>query len=320
MVNPVLNSLQPSSALMTIAISGSTGLIGSAAIRALQQRGHAVRPIVRRAARADTEISWDPQRKTIDVTGLNGVDAVINLAGEPLSQRWSDRVKQRIRESRVDGTATLARAIASLETKPAVMLSGSAIGIYGRQRGDETLDESSRLGDDFLASVAKDWEAATKPAVDAGIRVVNLRTGLVVSPDGGALEKMLPPFRLGVGGRFGDGRQWMSWIALTDYVSALAFLLDAASIAGPVNLVAPNPVTNEEFTRVLGRVLRRPAIIHVPRAALTLALGEMAEATVLASQRVRPRRLLEAGFNFSLPTLEAALRAELTRSARSDDR
>ena len=305
---------------MTIAISGSTGLIGSAAARAFERRGHDVRPIVRRAARTDSEISWDPERKTIDVTRLNGVDAVINLAGEPLSQRWSDRVKQRIRESRVDGTVTLARAIASLETKPPVMLSGSAIGIYGRNRGDETLDEASSLGDDFLASVAKDWEAATQPAVEAGIRVVNLRTGLVVSPNGGALEKMLPPFRLGAGGRFGDGKQWMSWIALGDYIAALAFLLDTPAIAGPVNLVAPNPVPNEEFTSVLARVLRRPAIFHLPRAALKLALGEMAEATVLASQRVRPRCLLEAGFNFSLPTLEAALRAELTRSARSDDR
>jgi uncharacterized protein (TIGR01777 family) len=319
MANPVLHSLDSSSPRMTIAISGSTGLIGSAAVRGLEQRGHLIRRIVRHAARSDSEISWDPERKTIDTARLNGVDAVINLAGETLSQRWSEKVKLRIRESRVDGTTTLANAIASLETKPQALLSGSAMGIYG-QRGDETLDESSPLGDDFLASVCKAWEAATEPAAAAGVRVVNLRTGLVISPNGGALERILPPFRLGAGGRLGSGRQWMSWIALGDYVSALAFLIDNASIAGPVNMVAPNPVTNEEFRRVLARVLRRPAIFHVPRAALTFALGEMAEATVLASQRVRPRRLLEAGFTFSSPTLEAALRAELTRSARSDDR
>jgi len=317
MTNPVLNSLQSPPTGMTVAITGSTGLIGSAVVRALTQFGAVVRPLVRRAAQNENEISWDPEHETVDVARLEGVDAVINLAGESLAQRWSDSVKRRIRDSRVKGTAALSRAIASLAVKPRVMLSGSAMGIYGL-RGDETLDESSTLGNDFLAGVATEWEAATKPAIDAGIRVVLLRTGLVLSPDGGALEKLLTPFRLGVGGRLGDGKQWSSWIALTDYVNAVIFLLGDASIAGPVNLVAPNPVTNEEFTRVLARVLRRPAFFHVPRAALTLTMGEMAEATVLASQRIRPRRLLEAGFNFSLPTLEAALRAELTRSERSD--
>ena len=304
---------------MTVAVTGSTGLIGSAVVRALTQRGTVVRALVRRPAKNENEITWDPERETVDVAELEGVDAVIHFAGESLAQRWSDSAKRRIRDSRVKGTAALSRAIASLTTKPRVMLSGSAMGIYGL-RGDETLDESSTLGSDFLATVASEWEAATRPAVDAGIRVVYLRTGLVVSPHGGALEKLLTPFRLGLGGRLGDGKQWMSWIALTDYVEAVTFLLDAASIAGPVNLVSPNPVTNEEFTRTLARVLRRPAFFHVPRAALTLAMGEMAEATVLASQRIRPRRLLEAGFNFSLPTLEAALRAELTRSERSDGR
>jgi uncharacterized protein (TIGR01777 family) len=304
---------------VTVAVSGSTGLIGSAIVRVLTQRGNAVRALVRRPAQNEDEISWDPEHETIDAARLVGVDAVINLAGESLAQRWSDSTKRKIRDSRVKGTAALSRAIASLDQRPAAMLSGSAIGIYGL-RGDETLDESSTLGGDFLASVASEWESATKPAVDAGIRVVNLRSGLVLSPSGGALEKLLTPFRLGVGGRLGDGKQWWSWIALSDYVEAVMFLLADAKTAGPVNLVAPNPVTNAEFTRVLARVLRRPAFFHVPRAALTLAMGEMAEATVLASQRIRPRRLLEAGFNFSLPTLEAALRAELTRSARSDDR
>ena len=319
MTNPVLRPLESPPTRLTVAVSGATGLIGSAIVRVLIQRGNVVRPLVRRPAKTMDEISWDPERETIDASRLAGVDAIINLAGESLAQRWSDNVKQAIRDSRVKGTTTLARAIASLDQKPRALLSGSAMGIYGI-RGNETLDESSTLGDDFLASVAKDWEAATQPAIDAGIRVVHLRTGLVVSPNGGALPKMLLPFRMGVGGKLGDGKQWMSWIALTDYVEAVTFLLDSASIAGPVNLVAPNPVTNEEFTRVLARVLRRPAFFHVPRAALTLTMGEMAEATVLASQRIRPRRLLEAGFNFSLPTLEAALRAEFTRSARSDDR
>jgi uncharacterized protein (TIGR01777 family) len=319
MTIPVLHSLPSSPTDMTVAVTGSTGLIGSAVVQALTQRGTVVRPLVRRPAQNENEISWDPEHETIDAARLEGVDAVINLAGESLAQRWSDTAKRRIRDSRVKGTAALSRAIASLAMKPRVMLSGSAIGIYGL-RGDETLDESSTLGSDFLASVASEWEAATKPAVDAGIRVVYLRSGLVLSPNGGVLAKLLTPFRLGVGGRLGDGKQWMSWIGLTDYVEAVTFLLDTASIAGPVNLVSPNPVTNDEFRRVLARVLRRPAFFHVPRAAFTLTMGEMAEATVLASQRVRPRRLLEAGFNFTLPTLEAALRAELTRSERSDGR
>ena len=304
---------------MKIVIPGGTGQVGTLLARAFHRDGHKVIVLGRSPIQAPWGvIRWDPERIGDWAREIDGADAVINLAGESLAQRWSNRAKQRIRESRVKGTTTIARAIASLDPKPRALLSGSAIGIYGL-RGDETLDEASTLGNDFLASVAKDWEAATQPAADAGIRVVKLRSGLVISPDGGALEKLLPPFRLGVGGRLGNGKQWMSWIALTDYVDAVTFLLDTASIAGPVNLVAPNPVTNEEFTRVLARVLRRPAFFHVPRAVLTLAMGEMAEATVLASQRVRPRRLLEAGFNFSLPTLEAALRAELTRSARSND-
>lgn len=300
---------------MTVAISGSTGLIGSTIARVLEQRGHAVRSLVRRPAKTPSEISWSPERETIETARLDGVDVVIHLAGESLAQRWTDDTKHRIRESRVKGTSTLARAIASLDHKPRVMLSGSAIGIYGKRR-DETVDESSTLGDDFLAVVCKEWEAAAEPAAAAGVRVVNLRSGLVASPKGGILEKMLLPFRLGAGGRLGSGQQWMSWIALSDYVEALMFLIDDDSLSGPVNVTSPNPVTNEEFTRVLARVLRRPAFFHVPAAALTLAMGEMADATALASQRVRPRLLLEADFNFSLPTLEAALRAELTRSER----
>jgi uncharacterized protein (TIGR01777 family) len=292
---------------MVIAVTGSSGLIGSSLTTALEARGHTIKRLVRRPARGAEEISWDPARGQLDARALAGVDAVVNLAGENLAQRWTARVQTRIRASRVNGTTILARALAALPTKPRVMLSGSAVGVYGT-RGDEILDESSELGNDFLASVCKDWEAATAPASDAGIRVVHLRTGIVLSREGGALAKMLLPFQLGVGGRLGDGRQWMSWIALADAVAALAFLLREESVAGAVNLVAPNPVMNAEFARTLASVLRRPAAIPVPRFALSLLLGQMGENTVLASQRVRSRRLLEHGFKFKQPTLEQALR------------
>jgi uncharacterized protein len=290
-----------------IAISGSSGLIGSTLTDALEARGHSIRRLVRRPARGDDEISWDPERGQLDVRALDGVDAVVNLAGENLAQRWNAGTRARIRSSRVNGTSALARALAAMSTKPRVMLSGSAVGIYG-SRGDAILDESSDLGDDFLASVCKDWEGATAPASDAGIRVVHLRTGIVLARQGGALAKMLLPFRLGVGGRLGGGHQWMSWIALSDVVAALAFLLRAEAVAGAVNLVAPNPVINAEFTRTLAHVLGRPAVFPVPKLVLTLLLGQMGEDTVLASQRVRSRRLLENGFKFKQPTLEGALR------------
>jgi uncharacterized protein (TIGR01777 family) len=307
-----ISVLQPheSWARMVIAISGSSGLIGSAIVRALESHGHEIRPLVRRAARTPLEISWNPEQGTIDSSRLSGVDAVIHLAGENIAQRWTSGVKRRIRTSRTQGTTLLAQTLASLDTKPRVLVSGSAIGIYG-DRGEETLDESSVLGTDFLAEVCREWEAATAAAADAGIRVVNVRTGLVLSPDGGALAKLLPLFRLGMGGKLGSGRQWMSWIALAEYVEAIGFLLRNDQLAGPFNLVAPNPMTNANFTRALGRVLGRPEMLSVPRFALTLVMGEMAEQTLLASQRVRPRRLLEAGFPFSYPTLESALRAEL---------
>jgi uncharacterized protein (TIGR01777 family) len=292
---------------MVIAISGSSGLIGSALAGALEARGHSIKRLVRRAARGDDEISWDPSRGQLDTRRLEGVDAVVNLAGENLARRWTPAARTRIRSSRVNGTAILARALAAMPAKPRVMLSGSAVGIYGT-RGDEILDESSELGDDFLASVCRDWEGATEPAADAGIRVVRLRTGIVLSRHGGALAKMLLPFRVGLGGRLGDGRQWMSWIALTDVIAALAFLLRAESVSGAVNLVGPNPVTNADFARTLGYVLGRPSLIPVPKFALALLLGQMGEDTVLASQRVRSRRLLENGFKFKLPTLESALR------------
>jgi uncharacterized protein (TIGR01777 family) len=295
---------------MIVAISGSSGLIGSALVRMFGQRRDEVRPLVRRKARAPNEISWNPEGEEIDVSRLEGVDVVINLAGENLAQHWSTRVKQRIRDSRVKGTALLSRTIASLRAKPRVFLSGSAIGIYGSRR-DEPLDEASTLGDDFLARVCKEWEEATAPASDVAVRVTHLRTGLVLSTAGGLLPKLLLPFRLGIGGKLGKGRQWMSWISLVDYAEAVCHLATDLSLPGAVNIVSPNPVTNEEFTDTLANVLRRPAVIPVPSFALKFAMGEMAEETALASQRVRPHRLLEAGFPYQQPTLDRALRTLL---------
>ena len=294
-----------------IAITGASGLVGSALTHALESHGHTVIRLVRRPARDAREISWDPGREQLDLPGLDGVEAVVNLAGVNLFRLWTAGARKSIRSSRVPGTTALSRAIASLPAKPRVLLSASAIGIYGSDRGDESLDETSTFGRDFLASVCQEWEAATVPASDAGIRVVTTRTGLVLSPKGGALATMLLPFQLGLGAHFGTGRQWMSWISLTDAVNALIFLIRAEQVAGPVNVVAPNPVTNKEFTRILGYVLSRPTLFRIPRFAAVLAFGEMGESTILASQRVRPRRLLENGFEFSAPTMEAALRTEL---------
>jgi conserved hypothetical protein TIGR01777 len=295
---------------MTVAISGSSGFIGSALVHRLEKRGARVLRLVRRPARSTREVSWDPARGSIDAGALEGIDALINLAGESLAQRWTDDVKREIKESRVRGTLLLAKTLASMSVKPRAFLSGSAIGVYGDRAG-ELLDETSAPGNDFLASVCKEWEAATAPAAEAGVRVVNLRTGLVLGRDGGALPKILLPFRVGLGGKLGSGHQWMSWIALTDYTDVVAFLLTMESIGGPVNMVSVNPVTNEEFTQAVARVLGRPALFTVPAFAMKLVLGEMAQDTVLASQRVMPRRLLDAGFDFACPTLESALRLEL---------
>ena len=294
----------------SVAITGSSGLVGSALVRALEADGRRVLRVVRREARTPNEVAWNPTRGEIDAARLEGAGAIVNLAGENLAQRWNDGVKRRIRESRVPGTTLLARTIATLARPPRVLLSGSAIGIYG-SRGDEVLDESSALGSDFLSSVCKEWEAATTEASSAGVRVVHLRTGIVLSKEGGALEKLQLPFRFGVGGKLGSGKQWMSWIALRDMVRALRFLLEATGVSGPANLSAPNPVTNEQLTETLARVMRRPSFFAVPGAAMKVVLGEMAESTVLASQRAKPARLLSAGFTFELPQIETALRAEL---------
>jgi uncharacterized protein (TIGR01777 family) len=297
-----------------ILISGASGLIGSALVRTLRSGNREVKRLVRRPASRADEVSWYPDRGEIDPRAMEGVTAVVNLAGENLSQRWTTRARRRIRDSRIEATTLLARTIAKSQPKPRVLVSGSALGIYGTRRVDP-IDESAALGDDFLASVCKEWESAAKPASDAGARVAFSRTGLVLGRDGGLLAKMLLPFRLGLGGRLGGGRQWMSWIALTDVAGALRFMIENETVAGPVNVVAPNPVTNAEFTDTLGRVLGRPTFTVVPKFALKLALGQMAEDTALASQRVIPRRLQESGFQFELPTLEVALRHELSRSA-----
>jgi uncharacterized protein (TIGR01777 family) len=296
----------------SVAITGATGLIGSALVDALAAGGRTVRRLVRRRPERAGDIAWDPQAQRLDARELEGVDAVVHLAGEPIGQRWTDAVKRRIRQSRVDGTRLIATTIASLARPPRVLVSGSAMGIYG-DRGDEMLDEQSRRGRDFLADVAGEWEAEAQRAAIAGVRVVTLRTGLVLSPRGGALARLLVPFRVGVGGRVGSGRQWVSWISLVDTTRAIQHTLDIEGLSGPVNLCAPNPVTNAELAATLAKVLRRPAVIPVPKTALRLMFGDMGEATLLASQRMRPRKLLDSGFRFSYPSLEGALRYELGR-------
>ena len=301
----------PSTSSSFVAISGATGLIGGALAARLRARNVRVRRLVRTAQpQFPDDIVWDPMRGVLAPTDLEGADAVVHLAGEPLAHRWTDARKRAIRESRVRGTELVACTIAALDRRPRVLLSGSAIGIYG-DRGDEPLDEESALGSGFLAAVAREWEAASVAAVDAGVRVVLLRTGIVLSPHSGALERLLLPFRLGVGGPIGSGRQWMSWISLDDHVRAMEHALATTGLRGPVNVVSPNPVTNAEFAATLGRVLSRPALVPVPAFALELAYGEMARATILAGQRVLPKVLLRTEFTFAHPTLDEALRFEL---------
>jgi len=291
-------------------VSGATGLIGSRLVPALATSGFTVRRLVRRQPSNASEFRWDPTGGTIDATALDGAEIIVNLAGETIGKRWTTERRRRIRDSRVNGTALLANAIANAAQPPRVLFNASAVGIYG-SRGDEALDENSTYGSDFLASVCVEWEAATKPAEATGVRVIIGRNALVLSPDGGALAPMQTAFNLGLGGRLGDGRQWMSWIARTDIVRAILFLIATDAARGAVNLAAPNPVQNAQFVRILGSVLRRPALIPVPAIALRTIFGEMAEGTLLASQRIRPKRLLELGFEFQFPTLEAALREEL---------
>ena len=294
---------------MIIAITGASGMIGRALVDALEAHGHLVRRLVRREVLdGDHEIAWDPASGKIDAAELNGIDAVVHLAGESLAaHRWTDSFKKEILESRTRGTRLLSLALAGLGSKPDVLVSASAVGYYG-DRGDELVDESSPPGDGFLANVCQQWEAATHAARDAGIRVVNLRMGVVLSPHGGALGSMLSPFKLGLGGVIGSGRQYLSWIAIDDLMAAIEFALVHNSIAGPVNAAAPNPVTNREFTKTLGRVLGRPTIVPMPAFAARAAFGEMADEMLLGGVRVEPRTLHTAGFAFEYPQLEPALR------------
>ncbi|MET9893771.1 TIGR01777 family oxidoreductase [Streptomyces sp. NBC_00647] len=293
-----------------IVIAGASGLIGSALARSLRADGHEVVRLVRREPRSRDEVRWDPQRQRVDAVGLLGCAAVVNLAGAPVAGRpWTTTYKRKIRDSRVLGTATLAEAVASLDEPPRVFVNGSAIGFYG-DTGDRAVDESAPPGDGFLPSVCVEWEEATAPAQEAGVRTVLPRTGLVVSREGGAWAKLFPLFRAGVGGRMGDGRQYWSYIALHDEVAAIRHLIDTESVSGPVNLTAPDPLTNREITEAMGRVLRRPTLLAAPGPLLRLALGDMAE-DILGSQRVLPTRLLESGFTFAFPSIEGALRAAL---------
>ncbi|HSE28182.1 MAG TPA: TIGR01777 family oxidoreductase [Gemmatimonadales bacterium] len=296
----------------TVAVTGASGLLGSALTAFLTTGGHAVRPLVRRRP-GPGEIAWNPDAGTIDREALEGVDAVVHLAGESIGLgRWDAERKRRIRESRVAGTRLLAEALAGLARKPGVLVSASAIGIYG-SRGGEELTEGSAAGTGFLAETGVAWEGAARPAADAGIRVVHPRFGLVLTPAGGGLAQMLPPFELGAGARLGDGRQWMSWVSLDDALGLILHALATPAISGPLNAVAPGTVTNRVFTETLGEVLHRPTLFSAPAAALRLAFGEMADALLLASQRVIPARAGETGYVFRHPDLRGALRHLLGR-------
>ena len=294
---------------MRIVVTGATGLVGAQLVAALEQSGAQVIRAVRRPVKDESrELSWDPEAGKIDAARFEGVDAVVHLAGENIAGgRWSEAFKRKIRDSRVKGTRLIAEAIAGAKNGPRTFVCASAIGYYG-SRGDETLTESSAPGDDFLAKVCQEWEAACQPARDAAVRVVNTRIGVILSTKGGALKKMLTPFKLGLGGKVGDGRQYMSWVALDDVVGAMQFALTTSQVSGPINLVAPRAVTNLAFTKTLGQVVSRPTIFPMPAFAARLAFGEMADALLLSSTRVDPQALTAAGYQFRWPELEPALR------------
>jgi hypothetical protein len=301
---------RPPKAPKRIAIAGASGFIGSALASHLESLGHAVIRIGRREDPRHGNIQWDPVGGVFDAAGIEGVRIVMNLAGEEIGQRWTPDRRQRILESRICSTQVLARACASLDPHPKVLVNMSAMGYYG-DRGDEQLDEGSSRGSGFLADVVEQWEAAADPAREAGVRVVHPRAGLVLHPGGGVLQRLLPIFRLGAGGTIGSGQQYMSWIGRTDAMRALAWVALHESIEGPVNLATPNPVRNAEFTSELARALRRPAIAAVPEFAVKFMFGEMGEETLLASQRLVPSVLQDSGFEYDYPVLAAALAHEL---------
>jgi len=290
---------------MRIVVGGASGLIGSALVPALRDDGHDVVRLVRRPPAGSDEVPWDPAAGALDPAGLEGVDAVVNLSGANLDRRWTERTKREILESRTKTTRLLATVAAGLDPRPSAFLCAGGTGVYGN-RGDEILTEESAPGDGFLADVMSQTEASSLPAREAGIRVVHFRQGIVLSRDGGALRRMLPFFRAGIGGPVGSGSQWWSWTSLDDVVSAYRLVL-AGEITGPVNLTAPNPVTSRQFAKALGRALRRPAVLPAPALGIKLLFGEKGEEVLLFGQRALPARLLDAGFEFSAPTIDVAL-------------
>lgn len=292
---------------MKIAIAGASGLVGSALIPILQSHGNQITRLVRSSPKPG-EIEWHPNQDEVSPQSLEGFETIINLAGENIAGgRWTDEQKRKIRDSRINGTHLLSEAVAKMNSKPGAFICASATGIYG-DRDDETLDEQSESGGGFLAGVCREWEQATGPASKAGVRVVNLRMGPILAREGGMLSKLLTPFKMGMGGKVGSGKQYISWVALDDAVNAIKLAIDDESIHGPINIVSPNPVRNEEFTKTLGHVLNRPTALAMPAFAARLAFGEMADEMLLASQKVLPKRLTAAGFQFQYPTLESAMR------------
>ena len=299
---------------MKVAITGASGLVGTALVNALESDGHKVVRLVRPGGTVLAEdVRWNPAAAELDAAALEGCDAVVNLAGASIGEgRWSEKRKQILRDSRVDSTRVLVSGLAKLNQKPQVLVSASAVGYYG-DRGDEALSEASGPGNDFLAKLACEWEAEALKAETASIRTVILRFGVILSAHGGALPRMLTPFRMGVGGRLGSGKQWMSWLTLDEAVDLTRHAIENGELRGQVNAVSPNPIRNADFTQVLAHVLRRPALFPAPAFALRLMLGEMADALLLSSQRVAPRRLETAGYSFRNPDLEPALRVLLGR-------
>jgi len=292
---------------MRIVISGASGFIGRALAKAVEDQGHDVVRLVRRAPERPNEVAWNPARGEIDARGLTDCNAVVHLAGENITGRWSRAKMLRILDSRMKGTRLLSESMGRVGNRPKVFISASATGFYGNRAG-ELLTEHSRPGKGFLAEVCREWESASWPAAQHGLRVANLRFGMVLSRNGGALAKMLPAFRLGLGGVLGGGHQHMPWVTLEDAVHAILYVISDDTLAGPINVVAPETVTNEQFTDTLARVLHRPALFHVPATLLRLAFGRMADEMLLASANVVPQRLLDAGFRFTWPELEPALR------------
>jgi uncharacterized protein (TIGR01777 family) len=298
---------------MKVAVTGASGLVGTALLQSLAEDSHSSVKLVRTKPNTASELQWDPLTGNTDQSALEQVDAVVHLAGENIAEgRWTDEKKSRIRQSRVVGTRNLSETIAALQKQPKAFVCASAVGFYG-DRGDEILSEDSPSGEGFLAEVCREWESASDPAERAGIRTVRLRIGVVLSRAGGALPKMLTPFKLGIGGKIGPGSQYMSWITRDDLVSIIRFVLKDDSVRGAVNAVSPNPVTNLRFTKALGQAVSRPAILPMPAFAARLVLGHMADELLLASQRVKPVRLLDRGFEFKDTEIEAALVKVLRR-------